>query len=128
MKKDFNKWNKKKKYIHAQAENKLYHEREVWWCALGVNIGYEQDGTGDGGERPVLILKGFSRQVCLAIPLTTSKKKNPYHISLGIIGGKEASVIISQIRLLDTKRLINKIGVVDHKLFEQIRKSAKDLL
>ena len=62
------------------------------------------------------------------MPLTTSEKKNPYHVSLGKVGGKNAFAIISQIRLIDTKRLINKIGFVGHKVFEKIRKAAKDLL
>ena len=128
MQKDFDSWNKNKKQIHAENANKLYHEREVWWCSLGVNVGFEQDGTGADNERPVLILKGFSKQVCLVMPLTTSEKKNPYHASLGKVDGRNAFAIISQIRLIDTKRLINKIGFVEQKIFEKIRKAAKDLL
>ncbi len=128
MEKDFDRWNKNKKQIHSEHENKLYHAREVWWASLGTNIGFEQDGTGKDGEWPVLILRGFSKQVCLIVPLTTSKKKNPYHIFLGEIGHREASAIISQIRLIDTKRFINKIGFVDQKLFEETRKAVKDLI
>ena len=128
MQKNFDKWNESKKQIHLEAENKLYHKREIWWCMLGLNIGYEQDGTGDNESRPVLILKGFSKQVCVVLPLTTSDKKNPYHSPIGKIDGKEAWVIVSQIRLIDTKRLINKIGVLEKKLFEGIRKAAKDNL
>ena len=124
---DFDIWNIKKQTIHQQGENKLYHEREIWWCSLGVNIGFEQNGSGNDAQRPVLILKGFSKHVCIAIPLTTSKKKNPYHVGLNIIDGKEAFAIISQIRLIDTKRLINKVGVLDKDLFEHIRKTAKQL-
>ena len=127
MQKDFDKWNDNKKLIHHEGESKLYHDREVWWCSLGVNVGYEQDGTGLSDERPVLILRGFSKDVCLTIPLTTSIKKNPYHVALGEIDGREAFAIISQIRLVDTKRLINKIGFIDQKLFEIIRKAIKDL-
>ena len=93
-----------------------------------MNVGFEQDGTGVDNERPVLILKGFSKQVCLVMPLTTSEKKNPYHASLGKVDGRNAFAIISQIRLIDTKRLINKIGFVEQKIFEKIRKAAKDLL
>lgn len=127
-KKDFDSWNKNKKRIHSENENKFYHEREIWWCALGTNIGFEQDGTGKAGERPVLVLKGFSKHVCLVIPLTTSEKKNPYHVTLGEIAGRKAFAIVSQLRLVDTKRLINKIAVIDRKLFETTRKAAKDLL
>lgn len=123
MSKPFFEWSQNKKAIHDLGVSKLYHSRDIWWCTLGINIGFEQDGTGKEYQRPVIILKGFSKQVCLIVPLTTSQKSNPYHISMGIIDGKEASAIISQIRLIDTKRLINKIGVVDKVMFEEIKKA-----
>lgn len=128
MKKDFDRWNEIKKEIHAVGQNKLYGEREVWWCRLGINVGFEQDGTSQEYERPVLVLRGFSRQVCLVVPLTTSQKKNPYHVPIGNVDGKEAFAIISQIRLVDTKRFVNKASVLDKKTFEIVRKTAKDVL
>ncbi len=127
--KDFDSWNEQKKKTHANEEySPLYYEREIRWCRLGANVGFEQDGTGREFSRPVLILKGFSRHVCLVIPLTTSTKKNPYHISVGNIGNREASVIISQIRLIDTRRLDQQIAVLSKKKFGVIRKAVKDLL
>lgn len=128
MEKDFDKWNKNKKLIHKEGIDKLYHSREVWWCSLGTNVGFEQDGTGEDGQRPVLILKGFSKHVCIIVPLTSSTKKNPYHRSAGIVDGRNAFAIISQVRLVDTKRLVNKVGVVEVDLFDKIRKAIKDLL
>jgi hypothetical protein len=65
MQKDFDGWNEQKKSIHVASHAPLYHEREIRWCHLGTNIGFEQDGTGEGRSRPVLILKGFSREVCV---------------------------------------------------------------
>ena len=126
--KDFDGWNNKKKNIHKNGLAKLYGAREVWWCSLGINIGFEQDGTGKDNERPVLILKGFSRQVCLIVPLTTSAKKNLYHIAVGKVDEKDAFAIISQVRLIDTKRLINKVGIINKVLFDKIRKTVKDML
>ena len=129
MKKDFDSWNEEKKQTHDNENYRpLYREREVRWCRLGANIGFEQDGTGKDFSRPVLILKGFSRHVCLIIPLTTSKKKNPYHFPIGDIGDRKASAIISQLRLIDTRRLDQQIGVIGKEIFEQIRKAVKDLL
>jgi mRNA interferase MazF len=128
MEKKFDEWNIDKKAIQKNGLNKLYGVREVWWCALGINIGFEQDGTGESYERPILIMKGFSKQVCLVVPLTTSVKKNPYHISIGKIDGRDAFAIFSQLRLIDTKRLINKVAVVDKVLFEIIKKTVKDML
>lgn len=128
MQKDFDSWNKNKKRIHGDSESKLYHERELWWCSLGVNIGFEQDGTGRDNQRPVLIVRGFSKNICLVVPLTTSAKKNPYHVGLDEVDGREAFAVISQIRLIDTKRLVNKIGFLDQELFQKTKKAVKDLL
>lgn len=124
--KDFEGWNVNKQHIEHNWSNKFYQPREIWWCAIGVNIGFEEDGKGQVGERPVLILKGFSKQVCLVIPLTTSRKRNKYHIPVGIVDKKESSVIISQLRLVDTRRLINKVGYLDDEVFLEITKAIRD--
>jgi len=121
-------WNKIKKTIHKDGIDKLYQAREVWWCSLGTNVGFEQDGTGEEGQHPVLILKGFSKHVCIVVPLTSSTKKNPYHTAVGEVDGRKAFAIISQVRLVDTKRLVNKVGVVGFDLFDKTRKAVKDLL
>jgi mRNA interferase MazF len=128
MHKDFDQWNTEKKIVHSRGAHKLYHEREIWWVTLGTNIGFEQDGTGEGHQRPVIILKGFSRHVCLIIPLTSSRKRNPYHFELGMIEGREAAAIISQLRLIDVRRLVDKVGMLDKKIFAGMRKAVKDML
>ena len=128
MKKDFDTWNENKKRIHTEGESKLYHERELWWCALGANVGAEQDGSLKEYRRPVLILKGLSRQTILVIPLTATPKHHPLRPSLGFVAGKEARALLSQMRVIDTKRLVRKIGYLDKDIFAKIRKAAKDLL
>ena len=128
MKKDFDNWNEKKKQIHKNDNAPFCHERELWWCALGVNIGFEQDGSEEAGNRPILVLKGLSAQTCVAIPLTTSTNIHPLRPSIGIVEDEEAHALLSQIRVIDTKRLIRKIGYLDKKIFEKIRKIAKDML
>ena len=128
MAKDFDTWNGQKKQIQEnESYLPLYSEREIRWCRLGINVGFEQDGTGNGFSRPVLIMKGFSRRVCLIVPLTTSQKKNRYLIPLGTIGDEEAQAIISQLRLIDTRRLDTRIETLDMSRFEQLRKAVKDI-
>ena len=127
MQKDFDSWNKRKKEINEEQPN-FYHARDIRWCSLGVNIGFEQDGTSEKYRRPVLIIKGFSRRVCLVVPLTTSIKKNPYHVSVGMIEGKKAFVILSQIRLIDTKRLHDRLAILNKEKFEEIRKAIRALI
>ncbi len=128
MEKNFKNWNNIKTDINNKGLNKFYHPREVWWCSLGVNIGYEQDGNGNIYQRPVLILKGLGKNTALIIPLTTSKEKHPLRVPVGLIGDKEASAIISQIRVVDTKRFIYKICFINKEIFETIRKTVKEIL
>lgn len=128
MIKDFDRWNEKKKTINTRADGPFFHEREIWWCSLGVNVGFEQDGSGDEYRRPVLVLKGLSRKTFVAAPLTASTKSHPMRPSIGKIGNEQARVLISQIRVVDTKRLVRKIGYLNKDMFEKIRKSVKDML
>lgn len=128
MQKDFDGWNEQKKEINIREDILLYHERDVRWCRLGTNVGFEQDGTGAGRARPALVIKAFNRHVCLVVPLTTSTKQNPYHISIGMVNDRQASVIISQLRLIDTKRLTVKIMRLNKTKFDEIRKTIKDML
>jgi mRNA interferase MazF len=125
--KDFDTWNELKKEINT-AEGKLYKERDIWWCQLGINVGFEQDGTGKSYERPVVVLRGFSKSVCLVVPLTTSTKENKYHVSLGEISEKPAFAIISQVRLIDTKRFIDKIGMLGKEKFAELKNAVKAIL
>ncbi len=128
VQKDFDKWNEQKKRLHEEAANLLYHQGEIWWCHLGVNIGFEEDGTGNNSERPVLIVRRFNPQLCWIIPLTTSLKKNPYYVSAGMVNGRPAAAILSQMRPIDTKRLINLIGIMDHEVFYPIKQATRVLL
>lgn len=125
MKKDFDNWNNQKKLIHNEGENKFYHPRDIWWCRLGLNIGYEQDGKDIDFERPILILKAFGN-ICLVVPLTTSPRKHEYRISIGLIEGKEATAILSQIKVVDTKRFSEKIGVLNKEMFSNIQKHIRE--
>jgi mRNA-degrading endonuclease toxin of MazEF toxin-antitoxin module len=128
MEKEFDRWNELKKQVDAAESLPLYHAREIWWAHLGVNVGYEQDGTGPSYERPILIIRGFSPHVCLVVPPTTSKKRDRFYITVGSVEGKSAAAIVSQIRLIDTRRLINKVGTLERSHFDPIRKAARKLL
>ena len=126
MHKDFDQWNKEKKQAHAE-QPRLYTVREVWWCRRGVNIGSEQDGSGTSFLRPVVIIHGFGSDACLVVPLTTSAREHPLRISVGVVGGREARANISQIRVVDTRRLVEKVGFLDKEVFARLRKTARIL-
>jgi mRNA interferase MazF len=125
---EFDKWNIDKQNINKFNKNRKYHAGDIWWCNLGQNIGYEQNGTGKGFERPVLVVKGFSKNVCLIVPLTTKIKDNKFYSLIGLVNSKIAFAILSQIRLIDTKRLINQIGFVNTNKLNKIKKAIWKLI
>jgi mRNA-degrading endonuclease toxin of MazEF toxin-antitoxin module len=128
MQKDFDRWNEFKKHINNRSNVPFCHDRELWWCAVGLNVGFEQDGSGKEYARPVLILKSLSRETFIAVPLTTSPKRHPLRPSIGKVEKKEARALLSQVRVIDTRRLIRKIGHLDKMIFASLRKTARDML
>lgn len=125
MKKDFDRWNSKKKNFDSDEKIPFYNEREIWWCSLGVNIGFEQDGTGDNFDRPILVIKGFNKNTFLSIGLTGKKKVGKYYFYLGKVEGRDSTAILSQIRLIDTKRLIRKIETLNEETFSKLQEEIK---
>jgi len=128
VQKDFDNWNIKKKKLQTSVFHAFVHRREVWWCSLGLNIGFEEDGKNELFERPVLILKKFNNDVVLVIPITSQVKQNKYHICFQH-QNKNYSVVISQIRLIRTKRLQRYMyRISDEATFKQIREAVGSMI
>jgi len=127
MKKDYQEWHKKKKYIENDRPRVFFAEREVWFCYVGENIGFEQDGRGDEFLRPVIIVKKFNNEVLWAVPLTKIEKKNRYYFSFKL-NGKASVAILSQMRLIDAKRLKYKIGSMKIADFMELKSQIRQLL
>ncbi len=128
MEKNFDEWNEKKKDIHNSNGKSFCHQREIWWCALGVNVGSEQDGTGENYDRPILVIKGFNQSMFFGVALTGRRREGKYYFPLGVIDGREASAILSQAKPIDTKRLVRKIGTLDQVLFDQLKNALEQAL
>ena len=127
MKKDFDRWNEKKKAANDSEIEIYFYEREIWWCAIGVNVGFEQDGKGERFARPVLVLKKYSKNVFVGIPLTTAKRESKYHHSFPFLGGI-STALLSQLPLFDSKRLLVKMGRISKDEYEEVRKRVKSIL
>lgn len=130
VEKTFDGWNKVKKATHTRTDagELFFYEREVWWCRLGVNVGFEQDGKGEHFQRPVVILKKLNQCDMFAVPLTTNIKKNQYFIPFVGPDGVKRAAITSQLRRLDVKRLTEKMFTVDESSFLHIKKAVNALL
>lgn len=127
-KKDFDTWNSLKKNIQSSHSEIVCNEREVWWCSLGLNIGHEQDGKNEMFERPMLIIRKFNNMSCICVPLTTSSKKKTFFIRIPSFG-QNISAIISQVKLVSTKRFLRKIGnPVGRKDFRKVKEMLHQII
>lgn len=125
---EFNNWNEKKQKTHNDKQRPFFHEQEVWFCSLGANIGFEQDGRGDDFLRPVLVLKKFNNEIFWALPMTKNAKKGEYYHIVSLDGREPSTLILSQIRLIDGKRLAYKIGFIEMQDFAAVKEKIKQLL
>lgn len=124
--KDFQSWCRKKAALHSVPDEKTpyFHERELWWCALGANVGFEQDGKNENFERPVLILRKFNRYLLLAVPQTSREKEGKFFYKV-TRDGKNYFLVLSQIRVISSKRLLRKLGMISEEDFEKVRQEVK---
>lgn len=127
MQKDFEKWHNAKTEINGSLRRLFFHEREVWWCSIGVNVGFEQDGKGKEFTRPVLVFKKFNNEIFWALPLSTRIKKGKFYQTIDLGDNLTRVVIVSQLRLIDAKRLIDKVGVISKNNYLNIQKAVIDL-
>jgi mRNA interferase MazF len=124
----FIKWSKLKIRIHVSEHPEFYfHEREIWWASLGANIGFEQDGKHDKFERPILILKKFGGRTLWALPITSKEKNGRFYYQFEY-NSQKYSVILSQLRLISSKRLLRKIRTISNEDFFKIIKLIKDFI
>lgn len=128
MDKDFDGWNIKKKAVDGRVGQVFYHEREIWWCSLGINVGFETNGKNEDYVRPVLIFKDFNGKVFLCVPLTSTQKEGRYYFNVNLSDGTQKTVILSNIRLMDAKRLERKIGILDLETFLKIKQAILKLI
>lgn len=131
-KKNFKKWHHKKAQVDGIAKRPFFHEREVWFCHVGANVGFEQDGGGKDFLRPIVIIKKFNNEVLWALPLTKSDKKlnkkiEKYYYAFSFIKGVKSRAILSQVRLIDARRLSYKISEISEADFKSLIEKLKAL-
>jgi mRNA interferase MazF len=109
-------WWQKAVVIDNRPASPTFKEGEIWWCSIGMNIGREIFGKGKDFARPIIIFKKIGSDSFLAIPLTTQIKNGSWYVPIWS-GDIECRALLSQIRVLDEKRLINKVGTLNHYNF-----------
>lgn len=124
-KKDFQKWHTKKAQVDDIETRPFFHERKIWWCALGANVGFEQDGGGEDFLRPIIVFRKFNNEIFWAISLSHTQKKTKYYFQFVFSGGLSSAAVLSQIRLIDARRLSHKLSDLSDVDFGELTKKFK---
>jgi mRNA interferase MazF len=107
-----------------------FKQFEVWIADLNPQI-----GTEPGKTRPVLViqtnlLNKIPHPSTIICPITTNVKKEAdilrVHLKKGMAGLTEnCDIMIDQIRAIDNKRLIRKLGDIPTDLKDSIRENIR---
>jgi len=117
--KDFDSWNGVKQKLDATHQPPAFDEGQIWWCSVGVNVGFEIFGKDEMFTRPVLIIKKYSKFTFFGLPLTSRQKDSPFHHPISF-NNKQGSVILDQGKTLDARRLADRMGSIGKKRFATI--------
>lgn len=128
MNKLYDSWNKVKKTTNKENGLVGFKQREIFYMKMGTNIGYEQNGKGEEFVRPVLIFKKFTKDIFLGIPLSTTQRTGSFFFEFKFLDNKISSAILVQARLFSSKRLLNKIGIIDRNNFNILSEKYKKLI
>ena len=129
MDKEFELWNFQKKLLCKTDGTAYTHPREVWWCAIGVNVGAEIDGKNENFERPVLVIRVYNKQTMLVLPITSKEKSDAFHHKIQIqtknnkTGEEYAKPVwikLTQARVISNNRLLRKVDVVHQEEFNKV--------
>ena len=144
----FDEWNEEKKNLQAsiekqklltdaeKKEQRVYiNQREIWYMKLGQNVGSESNGK-KYFRRPVLIIKKVGSMFFVA-PMTTKGQENIFHHEIESVtynldeysqNPDVSRVQLSQSRIVDRGRFLERIGTISQKDFFSIKKKLSNLL
>ena len=113
--------------------NKEIKQYEVWIAGLNPQI-----RTEPGKTKPVLIIQSdllnkIPHPSSIICPITSQINKKSdilrIHLNKGDANlNKDSDVMIDQIRAIDNKRLVKRIGTLSEKLTEKVKENIKIVL
>lgn len=126
MNNHFTEWSVLKQKLNQKEDQLFFHEKEIWWTSIGLNIGSEVFGKGSSFLRPVIIFKKLSQSSFLGIPLTTKTKIGSWYYTF-LYHEKSTCANIAQIRVFDIRRLMYKQGELKEEHYIKIKLLLKNL-
>lgn len=119
--KHFGLWMGLKENLHSMNRLRVIREGDIWWCAMGENIGVEINGKNEVFSRPVLIFKKLSRYGFMGIPLTSQLHSGTWYTSFNFKDRTEIAVL-AQARVMSTARLYKRMGTIPDSDFGVVKR------
>ena len=85
-----------------------------------MNLGEEMFGKGEKFTRPVLVFQKFTSNSFLGLSLTKQEKQGSWYVEITVHGEKNW-VMLNQARILDKKRLTNRVAALDTNDFRKVK-------
>ena len=125
--KDFGGWIIVKEDLHERELKRSIREGEIWWCAVGENVGREICGKGKDFSRPVLIIHKLSEDNFLGVPLTSKRHTGSWYVKFGFKEKNEYAVL-AQVENISIKRLYSKMGEIRSNDFNRLLEGLSKLV
>ena len=122
----FVEWFPLKEQKHNTTKLQKVTNGDVWWVAVGENVGVEINGKSGYFSRPVIVFKKLSHLGFMGIPMTTQEHGGSWYAGFKF-QGKIVYAVLSQARVFSTARLYNRIGQIAEDDFDKIKKRFCDL-
>ena len=110
----------KKSSINNKGVIRSFREGDVWWSAIGENVGVEIDGKSRRYSRPIVILKKHSRLLFAAVPLTSKQHTGTWYVPF-IFQGKCQTAVLVQTKPMDVTRLYERVGKLSNSDYKRIK-------
>jgi mRNA interferase MazF len=120
---DFDRWNGiKKQLAHDVPPPPAFPKNgEVWMCAIGKNLGREQNGSPRDFSRPVLVVKKFNNEIFWVVPLSTKQKPLEFYFNYNDPSGTPVAAVLAQLRLVSINRFQRNIYALPATLLREVR-------
>jgi mRNA interferase MazF len=102
------------------------NEGQIWWCSLGENVGTEVSGKGRKFTRPAIILRKLSRHTYLVIPTSSKINQGSWYVEF-LHKNKKMVACLHQSRVIDYRRVDNRIGDLDKYDFQKVVNGFRNL-
>ncbi len=125
----YKEWFGVKADIQARKNKPHFKEWQIWWCAVGENVGVEINGKGMKFARPIVVYRKLSEYGFVGIPLTTqdhTETSPDWYVHFRFRGIDEYAAL-HQVESVSVYRLYRFVGTLDDEDIDVVKNGFRKL-